>query len=198
MEDIEITNGGGRRWSNVDSPWGSGLSALDWPSVWGWYALLIANIVPYSWNNSCQNVLVNMESRSEMMLIGTLCRWTTSLIKISTTWVVVNCGSNAKKWLCLDIRSITIKMVDFLDEGGKWVMKSIATACLEWLVAVKVYARLYWKVWQIGKLYIIWQIHELFSKIWLEEGACNTCCCSLSAGMTPHGRIVKFHKFDWL
>src|SRR3954470_17327164 len=41
-----------------------------WPSVCGWNAVDIANLVPIIWNSVFQNLLVNLASWSEMIDFG--------------------------------------------------------------------------------------------------------------------------------
>ena len=60
------------------------------PSVWGWYGELIFNLVLDIVKNSCQNLLMNMESRSLTIVLDMPCNFITPSTNFSATYFTVN------------------------------------------------------------------------------------------------------------
>jgi hypothetical protein len=58
---------------NSSNPNKQTLSRSVWPSVAGWYSILIFNSDPIALNNSCQNWLVKTRSRSYTIVCGRPC-----------------------------------------------------------------------------------------------------------------------------
>src|SRR3954454_14764539 len=78
------------------------LARSVWPSVWGWNAVDIASLVPMVWNRLCQNLLVNLASRSETMDVGRLWRrktWSKKIFAVSGAVAVVHVGT---RWTILE------------------------------------------------------------------------------------------------
>src|SRR3954471_20233398 len=104
------------------------LARSVWPSVWGWNAVDIASRVPKVWKRLCQNLLVNLASRSETMEVGRPWRrktWSKKIFVVSGAVAVVHVGT---RWTILEKVSTKTMMASKPDlVRGSCVMKSIET-----------------------------------------------------------------------
>src|SRR4051794_25972025 len=93
----------------------------------------MANQVPMVWNKLCQNWLVNLASRSEMMEEGrpwSLNTWSKKICAVSGAVVVVREGT---RWTILEKVSTKTTMASNPDlVRGNWVMKSMETCSHGW------------------------------------------------------------------
>lgn len=96
----------------------------DCPSVWGWYAELIRDLVPCNSNKVFQNRLIKIGSLSDMLL-GNMWRLQTILVKRSVALLAENWEGNISKWAYSQKRSITTIITVFPWYAGKFAIKSI-------------------------------------------------------------------------
>src|SRR3954454_3201135 len=104
------------------------LARSVWPSVWGWNAVDIASLVPMVRNRLCQNLLVNLASRSEIMDMGRPWRrktWSKKIFAVSGAVAVVRVGT---RWTILEKVLTKTTMASNPDlVRGSCVMKSMET-----------------------------------------------------------------------
>lgn len=100
--------------------------ASDWPSVRGWYAMLIAKVVPCKWLSSCQKLCKKRGSRSVTIDLARPWSQMIPTTKASATDCAVKEDGKAMKCPYFDSRSTTVMIVDLPLEPGKHVIKSIA------------------------------------------------------------------------
>jgi len=114
-------------WSNkhvLNKTSRDGMVPSDWPCIWWWYAELILNWVPNVIYSDCQNLDVNLRSRSDTMLVGTLYNLTTFLtynfanLSMDVFWLI-----SRKCTHLVNLSIITqIESLPFVDLGT-WVTK---------------------------------------------------------------------------
>src|SRR3954447_16109041 len=99
-----------------------------WPSDWGWKAVDITSLVPMVRNRLCQNLLVNLASRSEMIEVGrpwSQKMWSKNIFAVSGAVAVVHVGT---RWTILEKVSTKTTMASKPDlVRGSCVMKSMET-----------------------------------------------------------------------
>lgn len=78
-----------------------------------------------AWHNALQNLDVNCTPRSEMMLSGTPCNLTISLMKAEAVSVAEGVPYKGTKWAILVRRSTTTNKVVKSSDGGSSTMKSM-------------------------------------------------------------------------
>lgn len=101
------------------------LTISDCPSVCRWYDVLLFNSVPWRRNSSCQKLLINILSRSEIMDPGKPCKRTTFLMKASATIAAVNGRRKAIKWAYFVKRSTTTRIEFTPFDNGSHSIKSM-------------------------------------------------------------------------
>src|SRR3954471_935352 len=104
------------------------LARSVWPLVCGWNAVDIASLVPMVRNRLCQNLLVNLASRSETMDVGRPWRWkmlSKKILAVSGAVAVVREGT---RWTILEKVSTKTTMASKPDlVQGSCMMKSMET-----------------------------------------------------------------------
>lgn len=95
------------------------LTLSFWPSVWGWYAVLICSWVPQQRNNSFQNALLKILSRSETIVREMPWSFTILFRKALATVCVVKGCFEGMEWLYLvNLSTTTMMTVRPSDLGG--------------------------------------------------------------------------------
>lgn len=82
------------------------------------------NFVPCKPKSSSQNWLMKTGSQSKTSVAGTPCKRMISLTNISATWDAVKLEVKPMKCACFDNQSTTTRIIVFLADVGRWVMKS--------------------------------------------------------------------------
>src|SRR3954451_1830962 len=104
------------------------LARSVWPSVWGWNAVDIASRVPMVRKRLCQNLLVNLGSRSEMIEVGRPWSRKTLSKKILAVSGAVAVVREGTRWTILEKVSTKTTMASKPDlVRGSCVMKSMET-----------------------------------------------------------------------
>src|SRR3954449_5263258 len=104
------------------------LARSVWPSVWGWNAVDIASRVPKVQKRLCQNLLVNLASRSEMIKVGRPWSRKTLSKKIFAVSGAVAVVREGTRWIIFEKVSTKMTMASNPDlVRGSCVMKSTET-----------------------------------------------------------------------
>jgi hypothetical protein len=108
------------------------LTTSDWPSVWGWKAVLMQRVTPAIRNKSRHALPVKTGSRSMTIEDGNPCSRTTPSKKARATEAAVYGWLSAMKWAYYEKRSMTVRMTDFPLTLGSPSMKSIEMSAHTW------------------------------------------------------------------
>jgi hypothetical protein len=104
----------------------------DWPSIYGWKAVLMRSVMPASLKRSCHTLPVNTGSRSLTIDVGNPCNRTMPSKKVRVTDAAVYGCSRGMKWAYLENRSTTVRMTDLPPTLGSPSMKSIEMSAQTW------------------------------------------------------------------
>jgi len=82
-----------------------------WPSVYGWYVVLIQSLVPLKRNRSRQKLLMKIGSWSDTKLRGKPCSLQIVSKNRTATLCTVNCDGRGPRWVPLEYLSTTTMII---------------------------------------------------------------------------------------